>query len=93
MLVYASRNGVVRERRDFTDNARGKVIIWERRDVTVDGGMGSFDRDVILQKVEGRKRSLGRDVMLQTLERGKDSFGRDVMLQTVKGLRGRWGET
>ena len=68
---------VVRERRDVTDSARGKVFIRERRDTT-DSAWG----------IEvGFKRL---DVTVSA--RGMWSSGRDVKLQTVQVERGRSGE-
>ena len=47
----------------------------------------------MLQTVQGGKGSFGRDVMLQTVQGCNVSVGGDVMLQTVQGGRGRWGVT
>ena len=50
-VMLQTVQGVVRERREVTDSARGKVVV---------GG------DVRLQTVQRGKGSLGRDVILQT---------------------------
>ena len=76
-LDCASGKGVIRERRDFTIIARGKVV----------GG-----RNVILQTVQGGRLSFGRDVMLQTVKSAMGSLRRGVMLQTLEGQRSRSGE-
>ena len=45
--------GVVRERRDVTDSARGKEVGGQRRDVTDSAReKGSFGRDVLFQTVQ-----------------------------------------
>ena len=47
--MLQSVQGVVRQRRDYTESARGKESLW---------------RDVMLQRVNEGKGSVGRDVML-----------------------------
>ena len=61
--------GVVRERRDVTESARGKGFGGERRDIT--------------DSARGRVR-WGK-TMLKSMQAVKGSVGRDVMLQRVQG--------
>ena len=67
---------VVNERRNLTDNVRGKGLLGER----IARGMVFLWRDVILQIMHGEKWSFGRDVMLLTVqeEKGFDKENRDV---------------
>ena len=71
-----------------------------RRDLDLQGGRRSFERDVMLQTLQGGIGSGGRYVFVTdsacgkkvvrerrdvTVEGGKGLLGRDVMLQTVEG--------
>ena len=52
MLLTVQGEGIVRERRDFTDSARGKVVVKERREVPdIAREKGSFGRDVMLRTI------------------------------------------
>ena len=81
VILQATRGkGVGGEGRDRLGRVKG--VVRERRNVTdIARGMGSVGRDVILQRVHGGNGSFGRDMMLQTVQ-GERVGGQDVMLQT-----------
>ena len=47
-------NGVVRETLVVADSARGKGVVRERRDVTMQWGKGSFGGYVMLDNIRGK---------------------------------------
>ena len=100
---------LVRERRDFTDRARGKAVVEERHDVRLCKGKWFVrERRDVSESARGKvvggesrdvtDSAIGKGVVRERRdvtesEGGMWSLGRDVFLQTVEEERSLSGET